>query len=184
MTSVNTTTTPAGAIFSHEFTTFTEFKLFISNVVGRKTVRPSAVLVAPYYEVEYLNLPKGLVVLAHQDTVASQVDGIHPPEISKSIESDRNIVEPLRRLHRDAPAYNVHYMTRRSQGALVQEAFGRMVHGGSADAPSVSTEKSFRLEIYNTKLGPIIGAIESYDRVCVIRPNHVQVEKLISEVAA
>lgn len=181
----NTTTIRAGAIYTDETMTLAAFSSFISGAVGGTKVRASAVLVAPYCQVEYLNSPKGLVVLAHHDTIAGQVDGIHPPEISKSIKSERNIVELLKGSHRDAPVYNVHYMTRKSQGFLVQEAFGRMVHGGDEDAPSVSSEKNFRrLEIYNTKLGPIIGAIESDDRVCVIRPEHVQGKALGYEVAA
>lgn len=178
------TTTPVGATFADETMTLAAFRSFVCASVGRNKVRPSVNLVAPYWEVEYLNSPEGLVVLAHHDTIAGQVDGIHPTTIGKSIVNDWNIIEPLKGLQRDAPAYNVHYMTRRSQGALVREAFGRMVHGGDDEAPSVSTEKSFCLEIYNTKIGPIIGAIESRDRVCVIRPEHVQDEKQGYEAAA
>lgn len=178
-------TTLAGEIFTDKTMTRAEFKSFVSNSVGGRKFRASAVFVAPYCQVEYLNSPEGLILLAHQDTVAGQVDGIHPVTIGKSISSERNIVEPLKGSQCAASAYNVHNMTRRSQGALVLEAFGRMVHGGDDEAHSVSSDKNFRrLEIYNTNFGPFIGAIENKDRVCVIHPNLMQDESLGYEVAA
>jgi len=155
---------------THEAMRLDAFRAYVSNIVGRKKVRPSVCLYARYYSVEYLNAPSGLVILAHQDSDDAQVDGIHPAAIGKSVDNFRNIVEPLKGTSTDAPAYNVHYITRRSQGGLVREAFGRMIQQGGPEAPHVSTDKSFYLEIYNTRIGPIVGAVESFETVYVIRP--------------
>ncbi|KIN60651.1 hypothetical protein Z945_1627 [Sulfitobacter noctilucae] len=59
-----------------------------------------------------------------------------------------------------------------------------MVHSGDDEAPSFGTSKSFLLEVYNLEMGPIIGAIESEERVCVIRPEDLQRKNLRHEVAA
>lgn len=171
MSEVATMTQPPIGIFSDETMCRDVFAAYVAGVVGRKNVRPSVRLIAPYYSVEYLNSPSGLIVLAHHDTIDGQVDGIHPKSIGESIASSRIIVEPLKGICPESPAYSIHYMTRRSQGALVLKAFGRMVHGGDDEAHCVDTEKYFSLEIYNTKVGPIVGAIENDDRVCVIRPD-------------
>lgn len=162
--------------YTHEAMTYEAFCAYVMGIVGRKRIRSAAVLVAPYDAVEYLNSSAGLIVLAHHSTVAGQVDGIHPATIGKSIDNPRNIIEPLRGNHPDAPAYNVHYMTRKSQGSLVLEAFGRMIDGGDDEAPSFQTDGQFRLEIYNTKIGPIVGVFENYERVYVIRPSSEAVE--------
>jgi len=174
------------ALFTDETMTLYAFRAFVCEAAKRERGLAHIVLSAPYCMVEYLNSPKGLVVLAHHNTDEQQVDGIHPNTISeRTARNTRNIVEPLKGPRGAAPTYNVHYMTRRSQGPLVQEAFGRMVHGGDDEALSVSSEANFnRIEIYNTKFGPVIGAVESSDRVCVIRPEHMQIEKLSYEVAA
>lgn len=145
-----------------------DFHAYVVGVVGRKKVRPSVSLCGPYRHIEYLNPPSGLLVLAHHDTIDGQVDGIHPAAIGKSIANFRNIIEPLKG---SGPAYNVHYMTRRSQGALVFEAFGRMIDGGEAGAHSFLSDSHFWLEIYNTSFGPIVGMIKSTDCVHVIRPS-------------
>lgn len=67
-----------------------------------------------YRMVEYFNSPHGLIVYAHR--ADDQVDGIHPASLSESIRSFRNIIEPLHHSRYEGTKYNVHYMTRRSQG--------------------------------------------------------------------
>ena len=172
------------ATFTDETVTLAAFRSYVSANAGGKSVDPSLVMVAPYKEIEYFNSPKGLIVFAHQDTFDSQVDGVHPNTIGKSIENERNIIEPLKGKHSGPSGYNVHYMTRRSQGSLILEAFGKMIHGGDEEAISVSTKKSFTLVFHNTVNGLIIGAIEGDSRVCIIRPKHLQVVKSECEVAA
>lgn len=180
----HTTTTPKVTTFTHETVTLSAFRSYMSACTDRKSVKPILVLIAPYYNVEYLNSPKGLIVLAHQNTDDGQVDGIHPTTISEAIMTSRNIIEPLKSKQSGALEYNVHYMTRRSQGTLILEAFGRMINGGDEEAISISTEKFFKLEFYNTNLGLVIGVIEGIDRVCIIRPNELQDTELGCEVVA
>ncbi|MCA1775341.1 MAG: hypothetical protein LC676_06945 [Loktanella sp.] len=174
---VTTLTKPQSGIFTHETMTREEFNAYITGIVGRKTVRPSVQMAAPYYLVEYLNAPAGLIVLAHHDTDAAQVDGIHPAIIGDDVAANFcNIVEPLKGIGPKAPAYNVHWMTRRAQGSLLMKAFGRNIDVGDDEAPYVKPEKckNFHgLVIFNTKIGPIVGVIESNDRICVIRPRTV-----------
>ncbi|MDP8251488.1 hypothetical protein [Pseudochrobactrum saccharolyticum] len=162
-------TTPA--IYTDVTMSVENFRGYVSSVVGRKKVLPSLVLEAPYSHVEYLNSPAGLIVLAHHNTPDGQVDGIHPACIGKSIINPRNIIEPLKGSKLSPHAYNVHYMTRRSQGSLILEAFGRMIDGGDNEAPAVKPSGGFNLEFYNTRAGLIIGVIESDTRVYVIRPS-------------
>ncbi len=170
--------------FTHEIVTLAAFKSLVSAKTDNKNADPILVLIARYKTIEYFNSPEGLIVFAHRDTIAGQVDGIHPTSISKSILSNRNIVEPLKGKKSGALEYNVHYMTRRSQGALILEAFGKMIDGGDEEAIGISADKSLKLEFYNTKLGLIIGAIEGKDRVWVIRPNEAKEIALGCEVAA
>lgn len=106
-----------------------------------------------YGHVEYFNSSHGLIVLAHQNSVAGQIDGIHPASLSGSIASDRNLVEPLRdsdgAAFNHAPiAFNLHWMTRRSQGALILDAFGRMIDGGDPEANMLTSPEPMALEIY------------------------------------
>jgi hypothetical protein len=172
------------AIFMDETMSLAAFRSYVTDGNTKKLVRPSLVLVAPYTMVEYFNSPVGLIVFAHHNTIAGQVDGIHPAALSDSIVSPHNIIEPLTGSGDNAMAYNVHYMTRRSQGSLVLKAFGRTIQGGEEEAPWFKTGKSFQLEVYNLKTGVVIGAIENEDRVCVIRPVPVAREIQSYEVAA
>lgn len=160
---------------THTIITHEAFRHLIADIVGRRKAKPSVRMCAPYHYVEYLNSPVGLVVLAHHDDAAGQVDGIHPASIGKSIKTPRNIVERLKKLHANAPDYNTHYMNRRDQGALVLEAFGRMIDGGDSEAPFVKTDRRANLEFYNTQVGPIVGVIENPEEVYVILPLTVQV---------
>lgn len=180
----DTTNGTDDAIFMDETMTLAAFRSYVSDGNTKKLGRPSLVLVAPYTMVEYFNSPVGLIVFAHHNTIAGQVDGIHPVALSDSIVSAHNIIEPLAGTGANAMAYNVHYMTRRSQGALVLKAFGRTIRGGDEEAPWFETSNSFKLEVHNLEAGPIIGAIESKDRVCVIRPKHLQRKNMRHEVAA
>ncbi|GAK71145.1 hypothetical protein RRU01S_15_00700 [Agrobacterium rubi TR3 = NBRC 13261] len=115
-----------------------------------------------YNCVEYLNSPSGLIILAHQNTRDRQVDGIHPAVLSESINSDRNIVEPLKS-HSGNPfsnspvEYNMHWMTRRSQGALIQKAFGRMIDQGDKEAYVIELSTSVQLAIYDAPFGLVIA---------------------------
>jgi hypothetical protein len=174
----DTTTTPTVATFTHEIVTRAAFKSLVSAQTESKSADPIYVMVARYAEIEYFNSPEGLIVFAHDDTIDGQVDGIHPTSISNSILSNRNIVEPLKGKNSGALDYNLHYMTRRSQGSLILKAFGRMIHGGDKEAISISADKFLKLEFYNTKLGLIIGAIEGTDPVWVIRPNEAKAVEL------
>lgn len=125
---------------------------------------------ALYDQVEYLNSPAGLIVLAHHDTIDGQVDGIHPASLSSSIDRSWNIIEPLQ-CGQSKPDYNTHYMGRKSQGALVLAAFGRMIHAGDAEAPNMRTDRHFSLQFFSAPSGPIVGVIEfGTDTVHVIKP--------------
>lgn len=142
------------------------FRRHIAKLYGHSGER-GLVLKAPYTAVEYLSAPAGLVVLAHQNTVDGQVDGIHPSSLSKSVDRPVNILEPLRKTD---GAYNVHYMTRRSQGALVREAFGRMVDGGDPEAPCIETDSRFTLEIFSLSGRPLVALLEEgNDRVYLLQ---------------
>ncbi|MGN7771550.1 hypothetical protein [Phyllobacterium sp. 22552] len=136
-----------------------------------------------YSYVEYLNSPCGLVVLAHQGDFNGQVDGIHPARLSHSIESTLNIIEPLKghdkALFRNSPVgYNMHWMTRRSQGSLVLTAFDRMIDGGDPEAPYLkvgddddSSDGFFSVAVYDAPHGPVIGIHDYATNVAhVIRP--------------
>jgi len=117
-----------------------------------------------YGRVEYLNSPSGLIVLAHQDTNAGQIDGIHPASLSGSITSPRNIIEPFRTTDSAPIAYNLHWMTRRSQGALIHDAFGRMVDSGDPEANSIETPdgETMGMAIYDAPFGPVIALFDSF----------------------
>lgn len=120
-----------------------------------------------YDPVEYLNSPHGLIVLAHQNTVAGQIDGIHPANLSGSISHNRNIVEPLKAddgmvFNNTPTATNLHWMTRRSQGALVLEAFGRMIDSDAPEACVLTSPEPMALEIYDAPFGPVIALFDSF----------------------
>lgn len=70
------------AYYTHETMTVDAFRSYVAGLVGRRKVRPTVKMIAPYEAVEYLNSPAGLIVLAHQNTIAGQVDGIHPSILS------------------------------------------------------------------------------------------------------
>jgi hypothetical protein len=147
-----------------------EFRSRVAQLVGKRQAR-GLTFKAPYYSVEYLNSPVGLIIFAHHDTVEGQIDGIHPAGVSESINRPVNIIEPLDADAGGLHSYNVHYMTRRSQGPLILKAFGRMIHQGEPEAPSLKTNGRFSLEIINTPAGPIVGVTEyGGDVVHVIEP--------------
>ncbi|MBO9097565.1 MULTISPECIES: hypothetical protein, partial [unclassified Rhizobium] len=130
----------------------------------------------------YMNSPHGLVVLAHRD-YDEVVEGVHPASISNSIETPKNIVEPLAgddgtAFNLNPVAYNSHWLTRRSQGGLVLAAFGRMIDGGDDAAPRFIAHKDSTLEmsIHDTPDGPVFFVFscheENADIVHVIHPAH------------
>lgn len=131
-----------------------------------------------YSQVEYMNAPQGLILLAHHDDIVGQVDGIHPAALSDSIDRPVNIIEPLaafdgKLFTRNPVAYNSHWMTRRSQGGLVLAGFGRMIDGGALEAPCIeaSDNEAFSMTIYDAPDGPIIGVFDlGAEVVHVIRP--------------
>ncbi|MEW4399613.1 hypothetical protein AB1J06_13085 [Agrobacterium tumefaciens] len=130
-----------------------------------------------YDRVEYLNSPHGLIVLAHQNTEDAQVDGIHPSNLSDSILNARNIVEPLKdsdgALFSSALGkFSAHWMTRRSQGALILSAFGRMIDGDDPEAVMLVSSEAMTLEIFNAPVGPIVALFDSFSNdVHVIWPG-------------
>lgn len=130
-----------------------------------------------YDRVEYLNSPHGLIVLAHQNTDDAQVDGIHPSNLSGSIRNARNIIEPLKDsdgaiFSSVSGEFNAHWMTRRSQGALILSAFGRMIDGGDPEVVMLALSEAMALEIFNAPVGPVIALFDSFtDEVHVIWPG-------------
>ena len=130
-----------------------------------------------YDRVEYLNSPHGLIVLAHQNTEDGQVDGIHPSNLSDSILNARNIIEPLKDsdgalFDSVSGEFSAHWMTRRSQGALLLSAFGRMVDGGDPETVMLASSEAMSLEIFNAPVGPIVALFDSFtDDVHVIWPG-------------
>ncbi len=130
-----------------------------------------------YDRVEYLNSPHGLIVLAHQNTDDAQVDGIHPSSLSGTILNEQNIVEPLRdsdggQFSSVSGEFCAHWMTRRSQGALILSAFGRMIDGGDPEAVMLMSSEAMALEIFNAPVGPIVALFDSStDDVQVIWPG-------------
>ena len=117
-----------------------------------------------YGHVEYLNSPSGVIVLAHQNTTVGQIDGIHPTSVSGSITGSRNIIEPFRTTESAPIAYNLHWMTRRSQGALIHDAFGRMVDSSDPEAHAVETPEgeAMGMAIYDAPFGPVIALFDSF----------------------
>lgn len=173
MNILSSLTTPSQPVYSHEAMTGKGARAYIASLFDGNN-RRGLLMSAPYGRVEYLNSPCGLIVLAHQNTVAGQVDGIHPANLSESINRPANIVEPFKRRDPTTPAYNAHYMTRRSQGGMVLEAFGRMIDGGDPLAPMLTTERRFSLEIFDAPFGPVAAVTEiGSDTVYLIRPRPI-----------
>lgn len=134
------------------------------------------VLGGRYNHVEYLSAPAGLIILAHQSDKTGQVDGIHPASLSSSIDRPQNIIEQLEGCQSETP-YNIHWMTRRSQGWLVREAFGRMIHAGDPEAPSLSTNGQVALHFYSTASGFFVGLVEDGAHcVHVIKPCAINLD--------
>lgn len=169
MTANNTNFAPV-ASYTHETMNRKAFRRYVASTYGKAGVKPTLNLKAHYEYVEYLNSPAGLLILAHRKFNGEQVDGIHPATISHSIESFRNIIEPLSQS--DAPNFNAHYMTRRSQGGLILKAFGRMIDGGDPEAHSLTSETYLQVEVFAAPYGPLIGVIDrEADTVYVVRPD-------------
>ena len=158
------------ATFSHRTMTEEQWRTYLKVTLGRR--RPRALMLnGGYYHVEYLSAPQGLIVLAHREADGGQVDGIHPASLSRYVDSDRNIIEPL--LGSDN-GYAVHYLTRRQHGGLVLGAYGRMIHAGAPEAPGFSRDSgSFKLVIFNEANGPIVCVIEEQDIIHVIERDVV-----------
>lgn len=176
------TTNMTDTAYSHETMCRKEYRRSIAALVRGGAFLQLKFNRAAYRAVEYLNSPVGVIVLAHHDTAAGQIDGIHPVCISDSINRPANIIEPFSRATENAPAYNAHYMTRRSQGGMVLAAFGRMVDGGDESAPKVETENRFMIEVFYSADGPVFGVIDNEaDKVHIIRPVLAAVE--MQEVA-
>lgn len=133
-----------------------------------------------YSHIEYMNSPQGIIVLAHRDD-DEVIEGIHPANLSDSINNAKNIIHPLAdgdgNVFCTKPiAYNQHWMTRRSQGNLVLAALGKMIDSGDEAAPHFLPEEDYMLQmsIYDTPNGPVFlifpaGEYDS-DVVHVIRP--------------
>lgn len=166
MTIENTTPAARPATHIHVTMSRADFRTYIADVFGMRGVK-HLVFKAPYQFIEYFNAPAGLIVLAHHDTIAGQVDGIHPASLSHHISGFGHIVEPFDRAGR----YAVHHMSRKQQGGLVIGAFSRMIHAGEPEAPSFDRDDGYsKLEIFDGPSGPIVAVIESADVVHVIRP--------------
>lgn len=169
------TTAASAATHTHETIGRKEFRTYMADVFGRRGER-GKVFRASYHLVEYFNAPSGLVVFAHRDAIEDwQVDGIHPDGSDQSIDASRNIIEPLRSRQAGEVRYNVHCLTRRSQGILLHDAFAddRPAYDIEADHTfSIPIESTayFTLEIFDTPQGPIVGVFEGKDRVHTIRP--------------
>ena len=101
----------------------------------------------------------------------------YPNTIGKSIENERNIIELFTGKHSSPSGYNVHYKARRSQGPLILEAFGKIIHGDDEEAISIPTKKSFTLVFYNIVNVLLIVAIEGVRRVCIFLPKQLQSAK-------
>jgi len=173
MTIDNITAATTVTTYSHETMSKQSFADFLANPDTELRMYPAA----RYDRVEYMNSPFGLIVLAHHGDIAGQIDGIHPKAISESITGPRNIIEPFTRSE-TLPDYNVHYMTRRSQGGLVLAAFGRMIDSGDPLAPSISTERNLKLEVYNTPAGPVVILLEPGSNfVWAIKPTEVEAQE-------
>lgn len=177
MNILSSLTTPSQPVYSHEAMTRKDARAYTASLF-EETNRRGLLMTAPYDCVEYLNSPSGLIVLAHHNAVAGQIDGIHPAELSRRIDRPANIVEPLKRRDSTSPSYCAHYMTRRSQGGLVLEAFGRMIDGGDPLAPMLTTERRFSFEIFDAPFGPVVTVTEiGCDTVYMIRPASVAVRE-------
>lgn len=156
--------------YDHETMSATKFQRYIGAGRDAASIDFIFALSALYAGVEYMNSPAGLIILAHQADRWGQVDGIHPACLSSSIEKPGNIIEPFR-CRPVETAYNMHWMGRRSQGALVLEAFGRMIHGDDPEAPNLKTNSRFSLKFYASAFGLIVGIFERGTKaVHVIKP--------------
>lgn len=168
----NITTGTGQATFSHRTMSRKAFRVYITQVYGWRGKR-GLTLTANYKHVEYMSAPDGLIVLAHHDTIAGQVDGIHPVANSKHIEHWANIIEPLT----SDCDHVVHYMTRKSQGGLMLGAFGRMIQPGDPEAKAFQRDSGrFVIELFNGPKGPIVAIIENADTVHLIERDMVSVE--------
>lgn len=115
-----------------------------------------------------MNAPAGLIVIAHHFDFAGQVDGIHPVSLSAQVEGAGCTVLPFGQ----SGTYSMHFMSRKWQAKLVHAAFGRMIHSGHPEAPSVDRDDEgySTLEVFDSPEGPIVAVIESAAVVHVIRP--------------
>lgn len=158
---------PSPTSYGHETMSRKAFRSYVAKVYGWRGVR-GTVFRAPYQQVEYLNAPAGLVVLAHHDDYAGQVDGLHPASLSHHVEGWASIVQPF---GRPGGGYAMHFLPRKWQGKLVIGAFGKMIQAGSPQAPSFQTEEDyFTLEAFDGPDGPIVAVIKDAGTVHVIRP--------------
>ena len=156
-----TTTAVPRATFSHRTLTDRQWR-----DRREKTEARGIMLRGGYHHVEYFNAPQGLIVLAHQNTIDGQVDGIHPVSLSEHVDHPRNIIEPLVGAN---SGYAVHYLARRQHGGLVLGAFGRMIDAGDPEAPAFQVEEGeLVLEVFSTPAGPIVAIVEDAQNVHLI----------------
>lgn len=152
------------ATYTHLTMSRSAYRFYLATVFGYGEVK-GHIFRAPYQQVEYLNAPAGLIVLAHHAYVRGQVDGIHPASLSHHIDDAPAIVEPFGR----SGVYAEHYLPRKWQGALVIGAFGRMIDAGDPEAPRFTRDVGyFTLETFDGPDGPIVAVIEKRDTIHVI----------------
>ncbi|MDN2580879.1 hypothetical protein [Aquibium sp. ELW1220] len=169
-----------GARYSHETTSRKGFRSYIADVLGGRGHR-GLTFRAPYEVIEYFNTPAGLIVFGHRGYLHNeQVDGIHPASITNSIDRPQNISEPFCCADDQCPAYNVHYMTRKSQGIMLMEAWpdGRPAYEISPEnlfKIDVDSGGFYSLEAFKTPLGPIVAVFEPSGIVHVIRPENTAI---------
>lgn len=119
---------------------------------------------ARYKFIEYMDSPKGLLVLAHRSD-DHLVDGIHPSCISETVSAYGNVVP----LGSADSGYALHVVSSRQQGSLVRESFGRMVDAGAPEAPSIRcNDGMLRLGVYLRETGPLVCVASRPDMVHVI----------------
>lgn len=182
MTTENSTTQAPAATYTHETLSYEEFATY-----AKPLSRPVVEADTYYSHIEYMNSPLGLLVLAHRD-YDEVVEGVHPANISHSIKTPKNFVQPLAgddgtAFGREPVAYDSHWLTRRSQGALVLAAFGRMIDGGAPEAPRflATGDSTLQMSVHDTPSGPVFFIFASpddgtEDLVHVVHPvNEMQV---------
>ena len=140
---------------THEAMRLDAFRAYVSNIVwSEKKVRPSVCLYARYYSVEYLEraIRAGYPRPSRFPTTPRWTAFTLPPLVKVSTTSG-TIVEPLKGTSTDAPAYNVPlYHAPFAGWPCSRSLWTDDPARGPRRHPHVSTDKSFYLEIYNTRI--------------------------------